>query len=78
MKKDLVALEGNKMPKEGQLVKYQVNLQGMNPFVGIFINSFTETRGDYGENVELHEVFVFETGCLETFFAFELEEVIDE
>jgi hypothetical protein len=78
MKKDLVALEGNKMPKEGQLVKYQVNLQGMSPFIGIFIGSFTETRGETQEVVEFHEVFVFETGCLETFFAFELEEVVNE
>jgi len=42
-------------------------------FDGMYITKMFDDRGfDVTESVEFHEVFVFETGCMERFFAFEL------
>jgi len=47
-------------------------------FDGMYITSFFDDRGfDIKESVEFHEVFVFETGQLERFFAFELRGVLE-
>jgi hypothetical protein len=47
-------------------------------FDGMYIASVFDDRGfDLKECVEFHEVFVFETGSLERFFAFELLGVLE-
>lgn len=57
-------------PQEGDIVRYHVD--NMN-FDGMYITKMFDDRGfDVTESVEFHEVFVFETGCMERFFAFEL------
>jgi len=46
---------------------------------GMYFGNLYDDRGfDVSESVEFHEVFVFETGYLERFFAFELLGVIKD
>jgi len=57
-------------PQEGDIVRYHVDNMD---FDGMYITKIFDDRGfDVKESVEFHEVFVFETGCMERFFAFEL------
>lgn len=62
-------------PQEGDVVRYAVDNMVID---GMFFGSLYDERGfDVSETVEFHEVFVFETGYMERFFAFELLGVIE-
>ena len=62
-------------PQEGDIVRYHVD--NMN-FDGMYITKMFDDRGfDIKESVEFHEVFVFDTGHMERFFAFELLGVLE-
>jgi hypothetical protein len=62
-------------PQEGDIVRYAVDNMVID---GMFFGSLYDERGfDVSETVEFHEVFVFETGYMECFFAFELLGVIE-
>lgn len=76
------------VPRElkcGDLVQYR--FYESQPYIenAIFIRSFYESRGigrigeeDFDEQVEMHEVYLFDSATCETVFAFELEEVLNE
>jgi len=62
--------------KAGNIVRYKVDNMIID---GMYLTNFFEDRGfDTKESVEFHNVFVFQTGYMETFFAFEFEGVIYE
>ena len=57
-------------PQEGDIVRYAVDNMLID---GMYLANLFDDRGfDFKETIEFHEVFVFETGCMERFFAFEL------
>jgi hypothetical protein len=63
-------------PQEGNIVRYAIDNMIID---GMYFGNLYDDRGfDVLESVEFHEVFVFETGCLERFFAFELLGVIKD
>lgn len=65
----VVSVRRDVEPQEGDIVRYHVDNMD---FDGMYITNFFDDRGfDTKESVEFHEVFVFETGQLERFFAFE-------
>jgi hypothetical protein len=71
----VVSVRRDAEPQEGDIVRYHVDNMD---FDGMYITSFFDDRGfDTKESVEFHEVFVFETGQLERFFAFELRGVLE-
>jgi hypothetical protein len=62
-------------PQEGDIVRYAVDNMIID---GMYLTNLFDDRGfDTKESVEFHEVFVFETGCMERFFAFELLGVLE-
>lgn len=72
----VVSVRRDVKPQEGDIVRYMVDNTVID---GMYFGSLYDDRGfDVTESVEFHEVFVFETGYLERFFAFELLGVIDE
>ena len=68
--------------KCGDLVQYR--FYDHKPYIenAIFIRSFYESRRigeeDFDEQVEMHEVYLFNSATCETVFAFELEGVLNE
>lgn len=71
----VVSVRRDAKPQEGDVVRYAVDSMVID---GIFFGSLYDERGfDVSETVEFHEVFVFETGYMERFFAFELLGVIE-
>ena len=71
----VVSVRQDVEPKEGNIVRYKVDNMIID---GMYLASFFEDRGfDIKESVEFHEVFVFQTGYMETFFAFELLGVLE-
>lgn len=65
----------DKKPQEGDIVRYAVDNMLID---GMYLTNLFDDRGfDVKESVEFHEVFVFETGCMERFFAFELLGVLE-
>jgi hypothetical protein len=57
-------------PQEGDIVRYAVDNMLID---GMYLANLFDDRGfEFKETIEFHEVFVFETGCMERFFAFEL------
>ena len=68
--------------KCGDLVKYR--FYDHQPYTenGIFLRSFYESRRigeeDFDEQVEMHEVYLFNSATCENVFAFELEGVLNE
>ncbi len=57
---------------EGIIARYYVdNME----FDGMYLGTTTETR--FFETVELHDVFLFDTGKVEKFFAFEFVGVLE-
>ena len=68
--------------KCGDLVQYR--FYDSQPYIenAIFIRKFYESRRigeeDFDEQVEMHEVYLFDSATCETVFAFELEEVLNE
>ena len=71
----VVSVRRDVKPQEGDIVRYAVD----NILIdGMYLTSLFDDRGfDVKESVEFHEVFVFETGCMERFFAFELLGVLE-
>ena len=66
----VVSVRRDVKPQEGDIVRYTVDNMLID---GMYLSSLFDDRGfDVKESVEFHEVFVFETGCMERFFAFEL------
>ena len=71
----VVSVRQDVEPVEGNIVRYKVDNMILD---GMYLTSFFEDRGfDIKESVEFHEVFVFQTGYMETFFAFELLGVLE-
>jgi len=71
----VVSVRRDVEPQEGDIVRY--NVDNMN-FDGMYITKMFDDRGfDIKESVEFHEVFVFDTGHMERFFAFELLGVLE-
>jgi hypothetical protein len=71
----VVSVRRDVEPQEGDIVRYHVD--NMN-FDGMYITKMFDDRGfDIKESVEFHEVFVFDTGHMERFFAFELLGVLE-
>ena len=71
----VVSVRQDVEPQEGDIVRYHVD--NMN-FDGMYITKMFDDRGfDIKESVEFHEVFVFDTGHMERFFAFELLGVLE-
>jgi len=65
----------DKKPQEGDIVRYAVDNMIID---GMYLTNLFDDRGfDTKESVEFHEVFVFETGHMERFFAFELLGVVE-
>ena len=71
----VVSVRRDVEPQEGDIVRYAVD----NILIdGMYLTNLFDDRGfDVKESVEFHEVFVFETGCMERFFAFELLGVLE-
>ena len=70
----VVSVRQDAKPQEGEIVRYAVDNMIID---GMYFGNLYDDRGfDVSESVEFHEVFVFETGYLERFFAFELLGVI--
>ena len=71
----VVSVRRDVKPQEGDIVRYTVDNMLID---GMYLSSLFDDRGfDVKESVEFHEVFVFETGCMERFFAFELLGVLE-
>jgi len=71
----VVSVRRDVKPQEGDIVRYAVDNMLID---GMYLTSLFDDRGfDVKESVEFHEVFVFETGCMERFFAFELLGVLE-
>lgn len=71
----VVSVRQDVKPQEGDIVRYAVDNLVVD---GMYFTSLYDERGfDVSETVEFHEVFVFETGHIERFFAFELLGVIE-
>jgi len=71
----VVSVRRDAKPQEGDVVRYAVDNMLID---GMYLTSLFDDRGfDVKESVEFHEVFVFETGCMERFFAFELLGVLE-
>jgi len=71
----VVSVRRDVKPQEGDIVRYHVDNMD---FDGMYITNLFDDRGfDVKESVEFHEVFVFETGQMERFFAFELRGVLE-
>jgi len=71
----VVSVRRDVKPQEGDIVRYAVDNMLID---GMYLISLFDDRGfDVKESVEFHEVFVFETGCMERFFAFELLGVLE-
>ena len=71
----VVSVRRDAKPKEGDIVRYHVDNMD---FDGMYITSIFDDRGfNIKESVEFHEVFVFDTGHMERFFAFELLGVLE-
>lgn len=71
----VVSVRRDVKPQEGDIVRYTVDNMLID---GMYLSSLFDDRGfDVTESVEFHEVFVFETGCMERFFAFELLGVLE-
>ena len=69
-------------PKYGDLVRYRLYENQNDLVYGIFIRKLYETRRS-GEDMieevlEMHEVYLFESGYYERVFAFELDGVVNE
>lgn len=72
----VVSVQQDAKPQEGDIVRYAVDNMIID---GMYFGNLYDDRGfDVSESVEFHEVFVFETGYLERFFAFELLGVIKD
>lgn len=70
----VVSVRRDAKPQDGDIVRYHVDNMD---FDGMYIASIFDDRGfDTKEIIEFHEVFVFDTGHLERFFAFELVGVL--
>ena len=70
----VVSVRRDVKPQDGDIVRYHVDNMD---FDGMYIASIFDDRGfDTKEIIEFHEVFVFDTGHLERFFAFELVGVL--
>lgn len=68
-------------PKYGDLVKYRLYENQNNLVYGIFIRKLYESRRfgeDIEEVLEMHEVYLFESGYYERVFAFEFDGVVNE
>ena len=71
----VVSVRQDVKPQEGDIVRYAVDNMVID---GMYFTTLYDERGfDVSETVEFHEVFVFETGYIERFFAFELLGVIE-
>ena len=71
----VVSVRRDVKPQEGDIVRYAVDNMLID---GMYLTNLFDDRGfDVKESVEFHEVFVFETGCMERFFAFELLGVLE-
>ena len=70
----VVSVRRDAEPQEGDIVRYAVDNMLID---GMYLANLFDDRGfDTKESVEFHEVFVFETGHMERFFAFELLGVV--
>ena len=68
-------------PKYGDLVRYRLYENQNDLVYGIFIRKLYESRRfgeDIEEVLEMHEVYLFESGYYERVFAFELDGVVNE
>lgn len=71
----VVSVRQDVKPQEGDIVRYAVDNMLID---GMYLANFFDDRGfEFKETIEFHEVFVFETGCMERFFAFELLGVLE-
>ena len=71
----VVSVRRDVKPQEGHIVRYKVDNMLID---GMYLSSLFDDRGfDVKESVEFHEVFVFDTGHMERFFAFELLGVLE-
>ena len=68
-------------PKYGDLVRYRLYENQNDLVYGIFIRKLYESRRfgeDIEEVLEMHEIYLFESGYYERVFAFELDGVVNE
>lgn len=71
----VVSVRQDVKPQEGDIVRYAVDNMLID---GMYLANLFDDRGfEFKETIEFHEVFVFETGCMERFFAFELLGVLE-